>query len=183
MGSFNGVAKEMKRKRFQPPKEYCVKGNVYLSIHSTDICFVPIKGWRLFGQFFERLRSRWVSQKFKDPFKSTNLSFFEGLAILFVVFVEAAGVFWFYGVDNFSADIEQMLGKKPSLYWRVCWKYISPTFLFVSIRVEKKRFEWIVIVKRDLVFKNNFFRHLVTIFKFRNLMPRPEYQVWFLVKI
>uniref|UniRef100_A0A182SWQ9 Transporter n=1 Tax=Anopheles maculatus TaxID=74869 RepID=A0A182SWQ9_9DIPT len=53
-----------------------------------------------------------------------------GLAILFVVFVEAAGVFWFYGVENFSADIEQMLGKKPSLFWRICWKYISPTFLF-----------------------------------------------------
>ncbi|XP_058116827.1 sodium-dependent serotonin transporter [Anopheles ziemanni] len=53
-----------------------------------------------------------------------------GLAILFVVFVEAAGVFWFYGVDKFSADIEQMLGKKPSLFWRICWKYISPTFLF-----------------------------------------------------
>ncbi|CAO1338633.1 unnamed protein product [Diamesa serratosioi] len=56
-----------------------------------------------------------------------------GLAILFVVFVEAAGVFWFYGVDNFSADIEQMLGKKPSLYWRICWRYISPTFLFVIL--------------------------------------------------
>ncbi|XP_053670372.1 sodium-dependent serotonin transporter [Anopheles nili] len=53
-----------------------------------------------------------------------------GLAILFVVFVEAAGVFWFYGVENFSSDIEQMLGKKPSLFWRICWKYISPTFLF-----------------------------------------------------
>jgi solute carrier family 6 (neurotransmitter transporter, serotonin) member 4 len=56
-----------------------------------------------------------------------------GLAILFVVFVEAAGVFWFYGVDKFSADIEQMLGQKPSLYWRVCWRYISPTFLFVIL--------------------------------------------------
>lgn len=56
-----------------------------------------------------------------------------GLAILFVVFVEAAGVFWFYGVDKFSEDIEQMLGQKPSLYWRVCWRYISPTFLFVIL--------------------------------------------------
>lgn len=51
---------------------------------------------------------------------------------MFVVFVEAAGVFWFYGVDRFSADIELMLGQKPSLYWRVCWRYVSPTFLFVS---------------------------------------------------
>lgn len=41
--------------------------------------------------------------------------FQKGLAILFVVFVEAAGVFWFYGVDRFSADIELMLGEKPSL--------------------------------------------------------------------
>lgn len=56
-----------------------------------------------------------------------------GLAILFVVFVEAAGVFWYYGVDNFSSDIEQMLGKKPSLFWRLCWKYVSPTFLFVIL--------------------------------------------------
>ncbi|XP_055372374.1 sodium-dependent serotonin transporter [Condylostylus longicornis] len=52
-----------------------------------------------------------------------------GLAILFVVFVEAAGVFWFYGVDNFCADVEQMLGHKPSKFWRICWTYVSPTFL------------------------------------------------------
>lgn len=54
-----------------------------------------------------------------------------GLAILFVVFVEAAGVFWFYGVGNFSKDIEEMIGHKPGIYWRVCWTYISPTFLLV----------------------------------------------------
>lgn len=54
-----------------------------------------------------------------------------GLAILFVVFVEAAGVFWFYGVDNFSTDVESMLGQRPGLFWRVCWMYISPVFLLV----------------------------------------------------
>lgn len=54
-----------------------------------------------------------------------------GLAILFVVFVEAAGVFWFYGVDRFSADVESMLGEKPGLFWRICWMYISPVFLLV----------------------------------------------------
>lgn len=52
-----------------------------------------------------------------------------GLAILFVVFVEAAGVFWFYGVDQFSEDIKQMLGERPGIFWRVCWRYISPVFL------------------------------------------------------
>lgn len=54
-----------------------------------------------------------------------------GLAILFVVFVEAAGVFWFYGVDRFSSDVEQMLGERPGIFWRVCWAYISPVFLLV----------------------------------------------------
>jgi Sodium:neurotransmitter symporter family. len=56
-----------------------------------------------------------------------------GLAILFVVFVEAAGVCWIYGVDRFSTDIESMLGHRPGLYWRLCWTYISPFFLLVSI--------------------------------------------------
>ncbi|XP_055694630.1 sodium-dependent serotonin transporter [Lutzomyia longipalpis] len=54
-----------------------------------------------------------------------------GLAILFVVFIEAAGVFWFYGVDNFSADVKQMLGHRPGIFWRICWFYISPVFLLV----------------------------------------------------
>ena len=54
-----------------------------------------------------------------------------GLAILFVVFIESAGVFWFYGVDNFSNDIKQMLGHRPGIFWRFCWKYISPVFLLV----------------------------------------------------
>lgn len=56
-----------------------------------------------------------------------------GLAILFVVFVEAAGVFWLYGTENFVRDIEKMLGHKPGLFWRMCWKYISPIFLLVSL--------------------------------------------------
>ncbi|KAG7250376.1 hypothetical protein CRUP_004439, partial [Coryphaenoides rupestris] len=33
------------------------------------------------------------------------------------------------GVDRFSEDIERMMGFKPGLYWRLCWKFVSPTFL------------------------------------------------------
>ncbi|CAG9860610.1 unnamed protein product [Phyllotreta striolata] len=54
-----------------------------------------------------------------------------GLAILFVVFVEAAGVCWIYGTDNFARDIEKMIGHKPGLFWRICWKYISPVFILI----------------------------------------------------
>lgn len=56
-----------------------------------------------------------------------------GLAILFVVFVEAAGVCWLYGVEKFSRDVECMLGYRPGLFWRICWTYISPSFLLVRI--------------------------------------------------
>uniref|UniRef100_A0A8C6TLS1 Transporter n=1 Tax=Neogobius melanostomus TaxID=47308 RepID=A0A8C6TLS1_9GOBI len=52
-----------------------------------------------------------------------------GTSILFAVLIEAIGVSWFYGVDRFSDDIEQMMGFRPGLYWRLCWKYVSPIFL------------------------------------------------------
>lgn len=35
------------------------------------------------------------------------------------------------GVDRFSSDIQQMMGFKPGLYWRLCWKFVSPAFLLV----------------------------------------------------
>lgn len=37
----------------------------------------------------------------------------------------------FAGVDRFSNDIQQMMGFKPGLYWRLCWKFVSPAFLLV----------------------------------------------------
>ncbi|XP_076849395.1 sodium-dependent noradrenaline transporter [Brachyhypopomus gauderio] len=56
-----------------------------------------------------------------------------GTSILFGVLVEAIGVSWFYGVDRFSEDIERMMGFKPGLYWRLCWKFVSPAFLLVVV--------------------------------------------------
>jgi len=37
----------------------------------------------------------------------------------------------FVGVDRFSDDIEEMIGQRPGLYWRLCWKFVSPCFLLV----------------------------------------------------
>lgn len=56
-----------------------------------------------------------------------------GTSILFGVLIEAIGVSWFYGVDRFSDDIEQMMGFRPGLYWRLCWKYVSPAFLLFVV--------------------------------------------------
>uniref|UniRef100_A0A8C9VR47 Transporter n=1 Tax=Scleropages formosus TaxID=113540 RepID=A0A8C9VR47_SCLFO len=56
-----------------------------------------------------------------------------GTSILFGVLIEAIGVSWFYGVDRFGEDIERMMGFKPGLYWRLCWKFVSPAFLLFVV--------------------------------------------------
>ncbi|XP_041848727.1 sodium-dependent noradrenaline transporter [Melanotaenia boesemani] len=56
-----------------------------------------------------------------------------GTSILFGVLIEAIGVSWFYGVDRFSEDIERMMGFRPGLYWRLCWKFVSPAFLLFVV--------------------------------------------------
>ncbi|KAJ8313056.1 hypothetical protein KUTeg_010429, partial [Tegillarca granosa] len=53
------------------------------------------------------------------------------IAIIFVVFLEAVGVSWIYGVNRFSDDVETMLGFRPGIFWRVCWAVISPLFLLI----------------------------------------------------
>lgn len=34
---------------------------------------------------------------------------------------------------RFCDDVEQMIGSQPSMFWRVCWKFISPLFLFIIL--------------------------------------------------
>ena len=34
---------------------------------------------------------------------------------------------------RFCDDVEQMIGSRPSLFWRVCWKFISPFFLLIIL--------------------------------------------------
>ncbi|XP_034097306.1 sodium- and chloride-dependent glycine transporter 1 [Drosophila albomicans] len=59
------------------------------------------------------------------------------LAIIVVCLVEVIMVAFIYGIDNFMTDVEFMLGKRPALFWKIAWKYITPivlTFvLFTSI--------------------------------------------------
>ncbi|KAJ1070227.1 hypothetical protein K5549_006775 [Capra hircus] len=61
--------------------------------------------------------------------------FAAGTSILFGVLMEVIGVAWFYGVWQFSDDIKQMTGRRPSLYWRLCWKFVSPCFLLFVVVV------------------------------------------------
>ncbi|XP_066494055.1 sodium-dependent noradrenaline transporter [Tiliqua scincoides] len=68
-------------------------------------------------------------------------TFAAGTSILFAVLMEAIGVSWFYGVDRFSEDIQEMMGFKPGLYWRLCWKFVSPAFLLFVVIVSVINFK------------------------------------------
>jgi len=41
------------------------------------------------------------------------------------------------GVDRFADDIASMIGHRPGIYWRICWKFIAPCFLLVRLIIIK----------------------------------------------
>ncbi|XP_071785464.1 sodium-dependent noradrenaline transporter-like [Asterias amurensis] len=55
--------------------------------------------------------------------------FAAGASLLFVVMLEAIGISWLYGIDNFKDNIREMLGFAPGIWWRLCWKIFAPLFL------------------------------------------------------
>ncbi|XP_050398103.1 sodium-dependent noradrenaline transporter [Patella vulgata] len=60
-------------------------------------------------------------------------NFAAGTSILFAVMSQVIAVSWFYGIEQFSSDLEQMTGRRPGLYWRICWKFISPILLLILV--------------------------------------------------
>lgn len=55
----------------------------------------------------------------------------------FVIYVmamlEVAAISWVYGLNSFCQDIEFMLGRKVGWYWKLCWGFVIPVFLFVIL--------------------------------------------------
>lgn len=37
------------------------------------------------------------------------------------------------GVERFSNDIRTMLGHPAGIYWKICWKFVAPLFILVSL--------------------------------------------------
>ncbi|XP_027241427.1 inactive sodium-dependent neutral amino acid transporter B(0)AT3 isoform X1 [Cricetulus griseus] len=57
-------------------------------------------------------------------------SFAASLNLIIFAFLEVVGVIYVYGMKRFCDDIEWMTGRRPSLYWQVTWKVVSPMLLF-----------------------------------------------------
>ncbi|XP_015590863.1 sodium-dependent nutrient amino acid transporter 1 isoform X1 [Cephus cinctus] len=58
------------------------------------------------------------------------VDYYAGSFIVFVLAtLEITGIFWVYGLENFLDDVEFMLEKRPSVYWRICWGFVTPLLL------------------------------------------------------
>ncbi|XP_037093041.1 sodium-dependent dopamine transporter-like [Pollicipes pollicipes] len=68
-----------------------------------------------------------------------------GFSILCAVFCEAIAVSYIYGVDRLVNDINEMIGFRPGLYWKMCWKFIGPIFIgamIIFVLIDHQRLEY-----------------------------------------
>ncbi|XP_067651013.1 sodium- and chloride-dependent glycine transporter 2-like [Haliotis asinina] len=54
-------------------------------------------------------------------------------SLLVVAIMECAILGWIYGADRFSRDIEIMLGRRPPVYMKIFWCFISPFLMTVTL--------------------------------------------------
>ncbi|CAH1777720.1 unnamed protein product [Owenia fusiformis] len=56
--------------------------------------------------------------------------------VMVLAFSECIAVAWIYGIDQFSKDVQLMLGSKLFIWWKTCWRFITPgliLFIFCFI--------------------------------------------------
>lgn len=56
------------------------------------------------------------------------------MLVFFLATLEIVGVFWIYGLEDFCLDVEFMLKRKISCFWRVSWLIVMPFFM-ISISI------------------------------------------------
>ncbi|KAJ8342900.1 hypothetical protein SKAU_G00328280 [Synaphobranchus kaupii] len=53
------------------------------------------------------------------------------VSTMFLAFFEVVAICWIYGVKRLSQNIEEMTGKKPSIFFMACWTVIAPVLVSV----------------------------------------------------
>lgn len=55
------------------------------------------------------------------------------VSLVILAFAEVVSVCWIFGARNLSTMVKKMLGSNPSLYFRVCWWFLSPVLVLVIL--------------------------------------------------
>ncbi|KAJ0003928.1 hypothetical protein NQD34_010142 [Periophthalmus magnuspinnatus] len=68
-----------------------------------------------------------------------------GTTLLLLSFCQAVSIGWVYGADRFYDDISHMIGYRPNIFMKYCWKYVTPfvifgTFVFSIVRYSPLKF-------------------------------------------
>ncbi|KAF7278379.1 sodium-dependent nutrient amino acid transporter 1-like [Rhynchophorus ferrugineus] len=77
----------------------------------------------------------------------TMIDFFGGTLIYYVLNIcEVILIIYWYGLENISLDIAFMTGRKPGIYWRLCWAVVIPiifsiVFIYFIITFEPLTYE------------------------------------------
>ena len=50
--------------------------------------------------------------------------------IIILAAFEIVTISWIYGTERLCEDTNFMLNFRPGIYWRLCWKYVTPTLMF-----------------------------------------------------
>ncbi|XP_036948236.1 sodium-dependent neutral amino acid transporter B(0)AT1-like [Acanthopagrus latus] len=60
-------------------------------------------------------------------------NFAGSIPLLTVGLFEMIAVVYIYGIDRFNDDLKFMVGHKPSIFWQVSWRFISPLIVLVIL--------------------------------------------------
>ncbi|XP_022062799.2 sodium- and chloride-dependent GABA transporter ine [Acanthochromis polyacanthus] len=54
------------------------------------------------------------------------------VSIMFLAFFEVIAICWSYGVTRLSANVKEMNGSRPNIFFRVCWLIVAPVLITMS---------------------------------------------------
>ncbi|KAG8186626.1 hypothetical protein JTE90_021778 [Oedothorax gibbosus] len=54
-------------------------------------------------------------------------------SLMVISLLETIAVAWVYGVDRFLLDIKLMTNRTPSIWWKLCWRFITPAAIIAIL--------------------------------------------------
>ncbi|XP_012219266.1 sodium-dependent nutrient amino acid transporter 1-like isoform X2 [Linepithema humile] len=96
-------------------------------------CLPKVKYWHVAAStcFCEFL----IGLIYVTPGGQFMITFVDYYVTSFIAFLpatfEVIAIAWSYGLSNFLIDIEFMLGRRLSIFWRLCWGIVTPAIIFI----------------------------------------------------